>query len=100
MMNNNTVRIVRVAVHKGKANKWVATNNVLETELETYKEEITAMLHRTGTKPATKITFTKYFVDEVVVDNNCGHYYPVWHRRPIQVRETKEVWRKNLGEEF
>lgn len=99
-MMNNTVRIVRVAVHKGKANKWVATDNVLETELEKYKAEITAVLHRNGTKPTTKITFTKYFVDEVVVDNTCKSYYPVWHRRPLQVREEKEVWRNNRGEEF
>ena len=39
MMNNTVVRIVRVAVTKGKANKWVATDNVFETELERQMED-------------------------------------------------------------
>jgi hypothetical protein len=102
MMNNNTaVRIVRVAVTTGKANKWVATDNVFETELERYKEDITAMLHRTGTKPTTKITFNKYFVEEWEYVENGGTSFNVWGYGRFTAKDFgKEVWRNNFGEEF
>ena len=101
MMNNTTVRIVRVAVAKGKANKWVATDNVFETELEKYKEEITAMLHRTGTKPTTKITFKKYFIEEREFNENGGTSFHVWRYGSFTATDFgKEVWRNNFGEEF
>ena len=101
MMNNTTVRIVRVAVTKGKANKWVATDNVFETELERYKEEITAMLHETGTKPTTKITFNKYFVEEHEFVEGGGTSFHVWRYGSFTTNDFgKEVWRNNFGEEF
>ena len=101
MMNNTVVRIVRVAVTKGKANKWVATDNVFETELERYKEEITAMLHRTGTKPTTKITFNKYFIEECEFVENGGTSFNVWRFGSFTANDLgKEVWRNNFGEEF
>ena len=100
-MNNTTVRIVRVAVAKGKANKWVATDNVFETDLERYKEEMTAMLHETGTKPTTKITFNKYFVEEWEYVENGGTGFNVWgYGRFTANNLGKEVWHDRFGEEF
>ena len=101
MMNNTVVRIVRVAVHKGKANQWVATDNVFETDLERYKEEITAMLHRTGTKPTTKITFNRYFIEEREFVENGGVSFNVWGYGSFTTNDFgKEVWRNSFGEEF
>ena len=102
MMNNTTVRIVRVAVTKGKANKWVATDNVFETELERYKEEMTAMLHRTGTKPTTKITFNRYFVEEWEYVENGGTSFNVWGYGSFTAKGYgRRVWEGKLfGEEF
>ena len=101
MMNNTVVRIVRVTAHKGKANKWVATDNVFETELERYKEEMTAMLHRAGTKPTTKITFKKYFIEECEFNENGGVSFNVWGYGSFTATDFgKEVWSKWYGEEF
>lgn len=101
MMNNTVVRVVRVSVAKGKANKWVATDNVFETELERYKEEITAMLHRTGTKPTTKITFKKYFIEECEYAENGGTSFNVWGYGRFTANDFgKEVWSDFWGEEF
>jgi hypothetical protein len=102
MMNNTTVRIVRVGVTKGKANKWVATNNIFETDLERYKEEMTAMLHRTGTKPTTKITFKKYFIEECEFNENGGVSFNVWRYGSFTATDFgRRVWEGGFfGEEF
>jgi hypothetical protein len=78
MMNNTVARVVRVAVYKGNANKWVATDNVFKNDLERYKEEMVEMLHKTGTKPTTKITFNECFTEEWTYDENGGISFNVW----------------------
>lgn len=100
-MMNNTVRIIRVGVTKGKANKWVATNNILETDLERYKEEMTAMLHRTGTKSTTKITFKKYFIEECEFDENGSVSFNVWGYGSFTATDFgRRIWDNFFGEEF
>ena len=101
MMNNTTVRIIRVGVTKGKANKWVTTTNIFETDMEKFKEEITATLYRTGTKPTTKITFKKYFIDEYEFIENGGTSFNVWEYGRFTTNDFgRRIWDNCFGEEF